>query len=540
MPRRLQDWVVQQAAERPDGLAVACGDTRLTYAQIDTLSTQLARLLVEDGCRRGDRVALLMPRSAMAIVGLLGIYKADAVYVPLDPSSPASRLKKILETCENRWLLAAGAVTPLLEELINRAGPNGPALETMAIGWLDSSLSAGHRLNVRFTVDDLRQCRTSPVPSMNGPDDPAHILFTSGSTGIPKGVVITHSNVVHTIEWAIKYFAIEPSDRLSGHFPLHFDLSFFDIFSAAAVGAELHLAPPDLVLPNKIADFIRHAQLTQWFSVPSALAYMAKFNVAGFNDFPSLKRMLWCGEVLPTPVLMHWMERLPHVTFTNLYGPTETTIVSSYYTVPERPADPQASIPIGVACDGEELLVLNESREPVRTGETGDLYIAGVGLAKGYWRDPERTGLAFVPHPHRPAERIYKTGDLARVGDDGLIYFLGRSDSQIKSRGYRIELGEIEAALNTITGVQQAAVVALNSGGFEGAVICCACAPASGNGATPATLRRELARLIPAYMLPARWLVMQQLPTNANGKIDRRRIKDVFEEGIDAHAAQTA
>jgi amino acid adenylation domain-containing protein len=405
---------------------------------------------------------------------------------------------------------------------------------------LDSSLPAGHRLNVRFTVDDLRQCGTSPVPSMNGPDDPAHILFTSGSTGIPKGVVITHSNVIHTIEWAIKYFAIEPSDRLSGHFPLHFDLSFFDIFSAAGVGAELHLAPPDLVLPNKIADFIRHAQLTQWFSVPSALAYMAKFNVAGFNDFPNLKRMLWCGEVLPTPVLMHWMERLPHVTFTNLYGPTETTIVSSYYTVPERPADPQASIPIGVACDGEELLVLNESREPVRTGETGDLYIAGVGLAKGYWRDPERTGLAFVPHPRRPAERIYRTGDLARVGDDGLIYFLGRSDSQIKSRGYRIELGEIEAALNTITGVQQAAVVALNSGGFEGAVICCAYAPASGNGATPATLRRELARLIPAYMLPARWLVMQQLPTNANGKIDRRRIKDVFEEGIDAHAAQTA
>ena len=333
---------------------------------------------------------------------------------------------------------------------------------------------------------------------------------------------------------------MEPSDRLSGHFPLHFDLSFFDIFSAAAVGAELHLVPPDLVLPNKLAEFIRGSELTQWFSVPSALGYMAKFNVAGFDDFPSLKRILWCGEVLPTPVLMYWMTRLPHVTFTNLYGPTETTIASSYYTVPACPEDPQAPIPIGVACDGEELLVLNESLEPLPPGETGDLYIAGVGLARGYWRDPERTGLAFVPHPQRPSERIYKTGDLARIGDDGLVYFLGRSDSQIKSRGYRIELGEIEAALNTIDGVQQSAVVALNTGGFEGAVICCAFVPARGSATTPATLRRDLSKRIPAYMLPARWLAFDQMPTNANGKIDRRRIKDVFAEGVDAHAAQAA
>ena len=374
---RLQDWVTRQAERRPAALAVACGETRLTYAELDTLSTQLARLLVEGGCRRGDRVALLMPKSAMAIVGLLGIYKADAIYVPLDPSSPASRLEKILDSCENRWLLAAGSVTPLLEELCR----NNESRRFLSIGWLDSCPPRDNRFRVRFTLDDVQRCPAVPLPSHNGAADPAHILFTSGSTGTPKGVVITHSNVIHVIEWAIKYFAMQPSDRLSGHFPLHFDLSFFDIFSAMAVGAELHLVPPDLVLPNKLAEFIRGSRLTQWFSVPSALGYMAKFDVAGFGDFPSLKRMLWCGEVLPTPVLIHWMERLPHVTFTNLYGPTETTIVSSYYTVPACPEDPQQPIPIGVACDGEELLLLDESRNPLPPGETGDLYIGGVGLA---------------------------------------------------------------------------------------------------------------------------------------------------------------
>jgi non-ribosomal peptide synthetase component F len=335
---------------------------------------------------------------------------------------------------------------------------------------------------------------------------------------------------------------MQASDRLSGHFPLHFDLSFFDIFSAAAVGAAVHLIPPELnVLPNKLADFIRKSAITQWFSVPSVLSYLARFNVVRSHDFPGLKRLLWCGEVLPTPTLIHWMTRLPHVTFTNLYGPTETTIVSSYYTVPACPVDPQSPVPIGVACEGEELLVLNEALDPLPPGETGDLYIGGAGLAQGYWRDPERTARAFVPHPRRPGGRIYKTGDLARLGEDGLVDFLGRSDSQIKSRGYRIELGEIEAALNTVAGVQHSAIVALNTGGFEGITICCAYVAAQGSALTPPLLKQELMRLIPSYMVPVRWMAFDQLPMNANGKIDRPRIKEIFEKEADAaHAAQTA
>jgi amino acid adenylation domain-containing protein len=539
MPRLLQDWVTEQAEKRPSASALVSGGTRHTYSELDALSTQLARLLKEAGCRQGDRVALLMPKSPMAIAALLGIYKADCIYVPLDPFSPVNRLKKILDSCENRWLLAAGPVTSVLAELLQEERWR----QHLRVGWLDrGTMPPSHDgFHVEFSLDDIVGYSAAPVASRNGSHDRAHILFTSGSTGTPKGVVITHSNVIHFIQWATRYFGMDSSDRVSAHPPLHFDISFLDIFSTAAAGGELHLVPRDLnLLPNKLADFIRTSELTQWFSVPSILNYMATFDVVRFNDFPKLKRVLWAGEVLPTPALIYWMKRLPHVRFTNLYGPTETTIASSYYTVSRCPENLRAPIPIGVACAGEELLVLNESLRSVPRGETGEVYIAGVGLTCGYWHDPERTEASFVRRPQRPSERMYKTGDLGRIGDDGLVYFLGRSDSQIKSRGYRIELGEIEAALNAVAGVLECAVVAVNTEGFEGAVICCAYVPAAGTDLTPTAIRRELSRLVPGYMLPTRWLAFERFPKNASGKIDRRRLKDVFEERVDAHAAQTA
>jgi len=402
---------------------------------------------------------------------------------------------------------------------------------SISIGWMEAQPPKEKTFHIAFSMEDIRNQPAAPVVSHRTRRDPAHILFTSGSTGIPKGVIITHANVIHFIEWAIKYFDLSTSDRISGHPPLHFDLSFFDIFGTFAAGAQLHLVPPELnLLPNKLAEFIRASELTQWFSVPSVLTYMAKFDVVRIGDFPTLKRLLWCGEVFSTPSLMYWMKRLPHVRFTNLYGPTETTIASSYYTVPECPMDKRAAIPIGTVCDGEELLVLDEKLQPVPPGEFGELYIRGVGLSPGYWGDEEKTRAVFLPNPYSldPTDRIYKTGDLAKVGDDGLVYFFGRADSQIKSRGYRIELGEIEAALHALDVLQECAVVALNSDGFEGVSICCAYVPAPGSGPTPVTLRKELSKVLPSYMLPSCWVALERLPKNANGKIDRHRLREEF------------
>ncbi len=525
----LQNWVTEQAERRPDAVALVMHQKKMTYAQLDQCTNQLARLLKAAGCKRGDRVCFLMPKSPAAIVSILGILKADCMHVPMDPSNPPARLAKIIECCENRWILAAGPVANSLDELLS----DEKYRKSISIGWMEDEQVAGRNFRSEFSRADLPSYSTQRVDSQNSREDPAHILFTSGSTGMPKGVVITHANVIHFVEWAVKYFGVTSSDRNSSHPPLHFDLSTFDIFGTFAAGAQLHLVPAELnLLPNKLADFIRTSELTQWFSVPSVLNYMAKFDVVQFNDFPTLKRLLWCGEVFPTPALIYWMKRLPHVTFTNLYGPTEATIASSYYTVPKCPEDERAPIPIGVACDGEELLVLDENLQPVPSGEVGDLYIRGVGLSPGYWRDPEKTSAVFLPHPSSadPSDRIYKTGDLAKVGEDGLVYYVGRSDSQTKSRGYRIELGEIEAALNTISGLEECGVVAIQAGGFEGATICCAYVPASNAEVDPAYLRKELSKLVPTYMLPSRWMALERLPKNANGKIDRPRLRAWFQE----------
>jgi len=525
MSRLLQHWIRQQAERRPEQVALVMLDHTVTYGELEARSNQLARLLKATGCRRGDRVCFIIPKSPAAIVAILGILKADCMHVPVDPLSPVCRVAKILSRTDPRYILGVGSVANFFDELF--------ALESVRastrIGWLDGSALEGRTFTPDFSWEDVRAYPSEPLECQNDSMDPAHILFTSGSTGEPKGVSITHSNVMHFVEWGIKYFGINSFDRISCHAPLYFDLSYFDIFGALAAGAQLHLVPPELsLLPNKLADFIRISGLTQWFSVPSVLRYMAKFDVIRFHDFPLLKRLLWAGEVFSTPALTWWMKRLPHVTFTNLYGPTETTIASSYYTVPACPQDERARIPIGRACDGEELLVLDDGLRPVPRGVIGHLYIRGVGLSPGYWRDGEGTRRAFLPYGPDACDRIYRSGDLARVGEDGLVYFVGRADSQIKSRGYRIELREIEAALYTLEDLEECAVIAIPTDNFEGNLICCAYVVADGFRATHPKLRDKLSKLIPGYMLPARWMCLDRLPTNANGKIDRPVLREMF------------
>ena len=529
----LQHRVTDQAGRRPDAGALVFKDRRLTYAALDQESNRLARTLQAAGVARGDRVCLLCPKSPAAIIAILAVLKADAIYVPLDPASPAPRLEKMIAACDDRWILAGGGVASTLDALF--AVPAFAA--THAVGWLGDGAPPA-RVPPSFTWDDVARASSDLLSGTNRPGDPAHILFTSGSTGTPKGVVITHDNVRHFIEWAVGYFGTAATDRISGHPPLHFDLSTFDIFGTFAAGAELHLVPPELsLLPHKVAELIRVAELTQWFSVPSVLNYMAKFAVVRSGDFPSLRRVLWCGEVLPTPSLIYWMRRLPHVTFTNLYGPTEATIASSYYTLPACPASEDEVIPIGRACAGEELLVLDDALRPVPLGEVGDLYIRGAGLSPGYWRDADKTRGAFLPYPGSagPADRIYRTGDLATLGTDGLIRYLGRADFQVKTRGYRVELGEIEAALHALGTLRECAVVGVQSRDFDGTAICCAYVPADPATVTPATLRAALAAVLPPYMVPSRWRMLDALPKTSNGKIDRRPLQELFAaEGVEA------
>jgi amino acid adenylation domain-containing protein len=533
----LQDAVRAQAQARPGAIAVVGADgRRLTYGALEQTSNRLARLLADAGCRRGDRVALLMPKHPAAIVAMLGVLKADAIYVPLDPAGPAARLARMLEISDCRAVLAAGAVQDMLRDALGAAR----LAKVPAIGWLDADPPPAPGPVTAFGPRELASYAATAPASANTEDDLAHILFTSGSTGLPKGVMIAHRSVLRFIRWASAYFRTAPGERISQHPPFHFDLSTFDIYGTLSAGAELHLVPPEFnLLPHKLARFIRDARLTQWFSVPAALTLMAKFDVVKPGAFPALRRVLWAGEAIPTPTLIYWMRRVPRASFTNLYGPTETTIASSYYTVPRCPDDPRAPVPIGTACEGEELLVLDAERRPVPAGTLGELYIGGAGLSPGYWRDLDKTRAAFLPRPSAadPADRLYRTGDLGHRDAGGLFHFAGRADSQIKSRGYRIELGEIEAALNAHRGLQESAVVAIPSDGFEGSLICCAYVPARNGQPSAEALRRTLAGLLPPYMLPARWMRWEALPKNVNGKIDRPRLRSEFERA-EAHAPQ--
>jgi amino acid adenylation domain-containing protein len=536
--RLLQHYLFDQANARPDAIAVALGEAPLTYGRLETDSNQLARLLRNFGCYRGERICLFLPKGLDAIVSIISVLKADCAYVPIDLESPARRIEKIVRAAEPKVILVTSSATSLVDDLV--------ALEcidpSVTIGSIDDTPVEGSRFRSQFSRAEVRAQSREPLEYANSPEDPAHLLFTSGSTGTPKGVVIKHSNVIPFIDWAVAYFGIDSSDRISGHPPLHFDLSTFDIFGTQAAGAELRLVPPSLnLMPHKLAKFIRDAELTQWFSVPSVMTYLAKFDAIEFDDFRSLKRVLWCGEVLPTPVLTHWMQRLPHVRFTNLYGPTEATIASSYFTVNGPLAQNREPIPIGTACPGEELLVLGDDLRPAPRGRAGDLYIAGVGLSPGYWRDEEKTRAAFIEDPRAPSgsARIYKTGDLARIGNDGLVYFLGRADTQIKSRGYRIELGEIESALSVLECLREYAVVAIHSDSFEGWAICCAYVPLAAEGTKAADLKEMLRTSLPSYMVPTRWLSLDELPKNANGKIDGRLIREYFEKAARAPAGVT-
>jgi amino acid adenylation domain-containing protein len=516
----LGDYLRERAQADPTAVAIVDRGVAVSYGALDDLGRRLGALLQEHGCKPGDRVCLLLPKSTGAVAAMHAVLEAGCIYVPVDLGSPAARVADVVRAVEPSAILVAGRGVALADEVFR----TDTGLRT-TVGSIDDNAVETDTYRSAFSLEDCAAALELRPFARVDPATPAHILFTSGSTGKPKGVMVTHANVRCFVDWATSYFRMHASDQVSSHPPLHFDLSTFDIYGTFATGATLHLVPQEAnVLPRQLVEFIRSSNLTQWFSVPSALTLVAKADAIEAGSLPTLTRVLACGETLPAPTLAYWLERVPGATFTNLYGPTETTIASTYYTVSEPP-EAHEDVPIGRACGGEEVLVLDERLGEQPVGETGAIYVGGGGVTAGYWRDEAATAAAFA---QRGGARLYRTGDLGWIDGEGLLHFAGRVDDQIKSRGHRIEPAEIELALASLDRVREVAVVGAVSDGFEGTVVCCAYSTVDGEKVEPATLRRALREVLPQYMIPTQWLQLDFLPKNANGKIDRSSIRTSF------------
>ena len=422
MTEMLHHWLAREANRRPDAAAVVLDQERLSYGELDTLSNQLARALQERGCVRGDRVSLLLPNSPLAIVCVLGVYKADCVLVPLDPAASAAQLAAIVRAAGCRFLLAAASLAPRVRELLAQ-----PELPHVRIGWLGSPDLSQGILPSAFRFSDIGALPGTPVRGAYRAQDAAHIHFTPGRDGRLQGVVSTHANVIASIEWALRHFRINETDRIAGYSGLAQGASLFDTFTALGSGAELHLVPAEArLLPVRLAAWIRTSGITQWASASAVLNNLAEFDVVQPWDFPELHRVIWSGDTLPTGALGYWMKQLPHVQFTKLYGTPEAGFACGYHTVDTYPEHEDEELPIGRAPEGSELLVLDHNLQPIQAGATGWVYVRGSTLSPGYWQDRESTAGAF---PELDGfGRSYRTGDLARRGHDGHFYPAGRAD----------------------------------------------------------------------------------------------------------------
>ena len=519
MSGRLHDLLFASAASHPERAAVVDGDRSISYAELDERSARLAELLARLGVSRGDRVGLYLAKSIESVVGIYGVLRAGGVYVPLDPDAPPARLAYIARDCDIRCLLTGVEKASEWEELL-RAGASIEAL--VALNTVDDPSRRPPRVRL-LTADALDEQPPSTPSVPTAPDDLAYLLYTSGSTGNPKGVMLSHLNALVFVDWALEHFRLTAEDRLSSHAPLHFDLSIFDLFAAAAAGASVVLVPPAAsVFPVELARLMEQREISVWYSVPSVLSALASRGGLERRELSRLRAVLFAGEVFPTKYLRRLMRLLPRARFYNLYGPTETNVCTCY-DVPPLADDQTEPIPIGKPIPNVEVFAVTDGGGLAPPGEAGELYVRGPTVMHGYWRDPERTARARLADRfgEDPRGYVYRTGDLVRQGEDGHYRFLGRRDSQVKSRGYRIELGEVESVLYAHPAVVEAAVIAIPDELLTNRIVAFL---ALREEVSQAELIEFCSRRIPRYMIPESFAFRDALSKTSTGKIDRQRL----------------
>jgi amino acid adenylation domain-containing protein len=506
-----------QYAHRP---AVEVQGTILTYDELRGRAMSLAASL-QHAAPRGEPplTAVFAYRSTTAYAGVLGALLAGHGYVPLNRTFPAERTRTMLRRSGCRSLIVDAGSEPQLEAVLDGSNesflvilPERTDLSTMRSRWPQQTILGSGDL------EPARNFEEKPVL----PDSIAYLLFTSGSTGIPKGVMVAHQNVAHFVSFMTERYGITEHDRFSQTFDMTFDLSAFDMFVAWERGACV-CCPSEKTLINP-AKFIQEAKLTVWFSVPSVGVFMKRLGALKAGQFPTLRWSLFCGEPLPAEIAESWSRAAPNSVVENLYGPTELTIACCLYRWQgEKSAEQclRGVVPIGSPFVGMDALVVDEELREVPVGADGELLMAGPQVALGYWQDPEKTAKAFVVPPGK-SQTYYRTGDrVRRPKEPDPMCYLGRVDHQIKIQGHRVELGEVESLLRQEAKVEVAVAIGWpvtpsGAGGIEAFVM--------GNQLSPQTILERLKSKLPGYAVPRRIHVLSELPLNPNGKVDRGKL----------------
>jgi amino acid adenylation domain-containing protein len=512
----LTDAFVLRTQCQPHATAVGCCGIRISYRTLLGQASAVARLLDGCGISIGDRVAFVLPKTHDAIAVLLGTLLVGAAYVPFDPRQPPERLSRALGDCEAKVLVTT---TQTLDRIHSVDAPLLCSYRAIITG---AACQLGNSI-----VHDFSNVADGFLPAAAAKDsDPAYVLYTSGSTGEPKGVVHSHRSALRFVDWAIRTFRLNPEQRLANFAQLSFDLSILDVFGALCSGASVELVPPESMLrPKELVRNLGDWGTTLLYAVPSAISLLESEGGLQAHPPSSLARVLYAGEPFIVPQLVKARQALPSVRFFNLYGPTETN-VCTHFALPDTLDVSSRQIPIGKPCDHLTVELLDERAKKTSEREEGEICVAGPSVMDGYFKQPDATSRAFFAGSNfADGQARYRTGDRAKLDLNGQFWFLGRRDRMVKRRGYRIELGEIEAALGQNPQIRESAVFSAPT--REGVQIKAAVVLHRGHHASVLTLKAQCGKLLPPYMVPDTISVLTDLPRTPNGKVDLLRLGDL-------------